>query len=106
VGHKGSYGVVIGLGEILLWLNTVRHSGQLSIHCGMARLRDGGWDHRSETIPSLLIGKGTVGAKWEFSLRVLTMTFADFHCNFAYSALASFRMGTSGSASFHSVRKS
>jgi hypothetical protein len=26
--------------------------------------------------------------------------------NFAYSALASFRMGTSGSASFQSVRKS
>jgi hypothetical protein len=28
------------------------------------------------------------------------------HCSFAYSALACFRMGMSGSASFHSVRKS
>ena len=28
------------------------------------------------------------------------------YCSFAYSALASFRMGMSGSASFHSVRKS
>jgi hypothetical protein len=29
-----------------------------------------------------------------------------FHCSFAYSALACFRIGMSGSASFHSVRKS
>jgi hypothetical protein len=28
------------------------------------------------------------------------------YCSFAYSALASFRMGTSGSASFQSARKS
>jgi hypothetical protein len=28
------------------------------------------------------------------------------YCNFAYSALAAMRMGMSGSASFHSVRKS
>jgi hypothetical protein len=28
------------------------------------------------------------------------------YCNFAYSALASFRMGMSGSASFQRVRKS
>jgi hypothetical protein len=28
------------------------------------------------------------------------------YCSFAYSALASFRMGMSGSASFQSVRKS
>ena len=28
------------------------------------------------------------------------------YCNFAYSALASFRMGMSGSASFHNARKS
>ena len=28
------------------------------------------------------------------------------YCNFAYSALACFRIGMSGSASFHSVRKS
>ena len=28
------------------------------------------------------------------------------YCNFAYSALACFRMGMSGSASFQSVRKS
>jgi hypothetical protein len=28
------------------------------------------------------------------------------YCNFAYSALASFRMGMSGSASFHLVKKS
>ena len=28
------------------------------------------------------------------------------YCSFAYSALASFRIGTSGSASFHSARKS
>ena len=28
------------------------------------------------------------------------------YCNFAYSALASFRMGMSGSASFHRARKS
>ena len=28
------------------------------------------------------------------------------YCSFAYSALACFRMGMSGSASFHSVRKS
>jgi hypothetical protein len=28
------------------------------------------------------------------------------HCNFAYSALACFRMGMSGSASFQRVRKS
>jgi hypothetical protein len=27
------------------------------------------------------------------------------YCNFAYSALACFRMGMSGSASFHNVRK-
>src|SRR5579862_5226111 len=32
--------------------------------------------------------------------------FADSYCSFAYSVLASFRMGTSGSASFHSARKS
>jgi len=30
----------------------------------------------------------------------------DFYCSFAYSALASFRMGMSGSASFQSERKS
>ena len=29
-----------------------------------------------------------------------------YHCNFAYSALASLRMGMSGSASFQRVRKS
>jgi len=29
-----------------------------------------------------------------------------YYCNFAYSALACFRMGMSGSASFQSVRKS
>jgi hypothetical protein len=28
------------------------------------------------------------------------------YCSFAYSALASFRMGMSGSASFHSLKKS
>ena len=28
------------------------------------------------------------------------------YCSFAYSALASFRMGMSGSASLHNVRKS
>ena len=32
--------------------------------------------------------------------------FAIRYCNFAYSALACFRMGMSGSASFQSVRKS
>ena len=31
--------------------------------------------------------------------------FTRNHCNFAYSALACFRMGMSGSASFHSVSK-
>jgi hypothetical protein len=31
---------------------------------------------------------------------------ASSYCNFAYSALACFRIGMSGSASFHSVRKS
>src|SRR5271157_4019369 len=30
----------------------------------------------------------------------------DFYCSFEYSAFACFRMGTSGSASFQSVRKS
>ena len=32
--------------------------------------------------------------------------WASFHFSLAYSALASFRMGTSGSASFQRVRKS
>ena len=33
-------------------------------------------------------------------------TFAINHCNFAYSALACFRMGMSGSASFQRAKKS
>jgi len=37
---------------------------------------------------------------------VLMGTHVADYCSFAYSALACFRMGTSGSASFHSVRKS
>src|SRR5215469_7743694 len=36
----------------------------------------------------------------------LECSFGIDYCSFAYSALASFRMGTSGSASFHSVKKS
>ena len=32
-------------------------------------------------------------------------TFVPVHCSFAYSTLASFRMGMSGSASFQSGRK-
>src|SRR5215469_17706796 len=36
----------------------------------------------------------------------VTVKLHELHFSFAYSALACFRMGTSGSASFHSVRKS
>jgi hypothetical protein len=40
-----------------------------------------------------------------FFNKATSRTFSSY-CSFAYSALASFRMGMSGSASFQSVRKS
>ncbi len=36
---------------------------------------------------------------------IATLTAEKHYCNFAYSALACFRMGMSGSASFQSMRK-
>jgi hypothetical protein len=38
--------------------------------------------------------------------KICAHTFVRNYCNFAYSALASLRMEMSGSASFHSMRKS
>ena len=47
---------------------------------------------------------------WAFLVNLLTRRSQDesesSYFNFAYSALACFRMGTSGSASFHNAKKS
>jgi hypothetical protein len=40
------------------------------------------------------------------AFRVQVTAYLTDYCSFAYSALASFRMGMSGSASFQRVRKS
>ena len=58
-------------------------------------------------------GKSTIGilgvraeiSGWQMR-RVTDKLKLRRYCSFAYSALASFRMGMSGSASFQSVRKS
>jgi|HubBroStandDraft_1064217.scaffolds.fasta_scaffold78228_2 hypothetical protein len=44
--------------------------------------------------------------KWTPCFYAERTTTQSHYCNFAYSTLASFRMGMSGSASFQSVKKS
>ena len=64
------------------------------------------------SIPSIAVSDQSNGFPHQF-VRLCERALIKFlresainYCNFAYSALASFRMGMSGSASFQSVRKS
>jgi hypothetical protein len=92
-GHSGtslSGRSKTNFGEIFRWLNGSGGESQCS-QSPRGRLKVG-LAQRTYNTPS--VGK----VKRDFSLQP--------YCNFAYSALASFRIGISGSASFQSVRKS
>jgi hypothetical protein len=53
------------------------------------------WDHYAGAL-----------SNYGSALRVQVTAYLTGYCSFAYSALACFRMGMSGSASFQRVRKS
>jgi hypothetical protein len=68
----------------------------------------------SPTLVKTLLQKARFPAKWitsgwpvtrEQSRKAAIVGWPRIYCSFAYSALACFRIGMSGSASFHSVRK-
>ena len=54
----------------------------------------------------LVDGRGQSISRSGLGLAVVPVRGRPTHCSFAYSALASFRMGMSGSASFHKKKKS
>src|SRR6266571_3612585 len=61
-------------------------------------------DGLADELGGVAIGGSVRSYRWERSIAILSTEKG--YCNFAYSALASFRMGMSGSASFQRVTKS